>query len=94
LYALLGASAYLLRLYEDQIKNRSYIGGGRNPAHLVVAGISGMVVGLFNNVTQGVAIGPFAEAFLVGYAVDVFFTFLEGLLQMFRKPQGNTPNHS
>jgi len=89
LYALLGASAYLLRLYEDQIKNRSYVGGGRNPAHLVVAGIGGMVVGLFNNVTQGVGIGPFAEAFLVGYAVDVFFTFLEGLLQMFkRNPSG------
>jgi hypothetical protein len=32
---------------------------------------------------------PFALAFLVGYAVDVFFTFLEGLLQMFKRNPGN-----
>jgi hypothetical protein len=91
LYALLGSSAYLLRSYESQIKNRTYVGSGRNAAHFLVAGISGMVVGLFNNVTQSVTIPPFAEAFLVGYAVDVFFTFLEGLLQMFQRNAGTPP---
>ena len=45
------------------------------------------VVGLFNSftVTQGASIPPLAIAFMVGYAVDVFFSFLEGLLQAFTK---------
>jgi hypothetical protein len=41
---------------------------------------------LFNfAMTQGTSISPLAIAFLVGYAVDVFFSFLEGLLQTFTK---------
>jgi hypothetical protein len=98
LYALLGASAYLLRLYEDQLKSRAYVSGDRHIARFLVAGIGGLVVGLFNTVTQGISMSPFALAFLVGYAVDVFFTFLEGLLQIFKRnppnpgPPGKPPN--
>jgi hypothetical protein len=88
LYALLGAGAYLLRLYESQIRNRTFVGGDRHVARFLTAGIGGLVVGQFN-VTQGVTISPFAVAFLVGYAVDVFFAFLEGLLQMFKRSPGN-----
>jgi hypothetical protein len=90
LYALLGASAYLLRLYEDQLKNRTYVSGDRHVARFLVAGIGGLVVGLFSGVTTGITMSPFALAFLVGYAVDVFFTFLEGLLQIFKRNQGST----
>ena len=56
-------------------------------ARFLIAGIGGGVVGLFNtfNVTQGASIPPLAIAFLVGYAVDVFFSFLESLLQAFTK---------
>jgi hypothetical protein len=79
----------LLRLYEDQIKNRTFTAGDRHIARFLIAGIGGLVVGLFN-VSQGITISPFAAAFLVGYAVDVFFTFLEGLLQMFKRNPGNT----
>ena len=89
LYALLGTGAYLLRLYEDQIKNRTLTSGDRHIARFLIAGIGGLVVGLFNNVTQGVTISPFALAFLVGYAVDVFFAFLEGLLQLFKRGSVN-----
>jgi len=85
LYALLGAVAYLLRSYEQQSKNRTLVAGEKPIARLLIAGIGGLVVGQFNNVAQGINITPFAVAFLVGYAVDVFFTFLEGLLQMFIK---------
>ena len=85
LYALLGAVAYLLRSYEQQSKNRTLVSGEKPIARLLIAGIGGLVVGQFNNVAQGINITPFAVAFLVGYAVDVFFTFLEGLLQMFAK---------
>ena len=38
----------------------------------------GEVVGLFSNFSQGASLSPLALAFLVGYATDIFFSFLEG----------------
>ena len=45
------------------------------------------MVGLFNNFTvgQGASLPPLAVAFLVGYAADVFFSFLEGSMQNLSK---------
>jgi hypothetical protein len=87
LYALLGTCAYLLRSFEQQIRTRTLIPSEVNFARFLIAGIGGAVVGLFNNfnIAQGASIPPLAIAFLVGYAVDVFFAFLEGLLQTFAK---------
>jgi hypothetical protein len=87
LYALLGTCAYLLRSFEQQIANRTFTPSVANSARFLIAAIGGAVVGLFNNFTigQGASISPLAIAFLVGYAVDVFFTFLEGMLQAFTK---------
>ena len=89
LYALLGAGAYLLRLYEEQINSRTFVGGNRHISRFLIAGIGGLVVGQFN-VGQGATISPFAVAFLVGYALDVFFAFLDGLLQMFKRTPGGS----
>ena len=88
LYALLGAAAYLLRLYDEQVRSRTFVATDKHVARFIIAGIGGLVVGQFN-VTQGVAVSPFAVAFLVGYSVDLFFAFLDGLLQMFRRDAGN-----
>ena len=92
LYALLGTCAYLLRTFEQQMASRTFIPSIANSARFVIAAIGGAVVGLFNNftITQGASIPPLAIAFLVGYAVDVFFTFLEGLLQAFTKTKSST----
>jgi hypothetical protein len=91
LYALLGAGAYLLRMFEDQSKTNVSVAANRHVARFLIAGIGGLVVGLFNNFTSsGITFSPFAVAFLVGYAADVFFTFLEGLLQIFKRaPAGS-----
>jgi hypothetical protein len=87
LYALLGTCAYLLRTFEQQMTTRTFIPSDANSARFLIAGIGGAVVGLFNNfaITQGASIPPLALAFLVGYAVDVFFAFLEGLMQSFTR---------
>jgi hypothetical protein len=92
LYALLGACAYLLRSFEEQIKNHTFTVADKHVARFLIAAIGGLVVGLFNNfsITQGGTLSPLAFAFLVGYAVDVFFTFLEGFLQTFDRARGNT----
>src|SRR5207249_5462001 len=83
LYALLGTCAYLLRLYEHDVRNKTFVASHADFPRFMIAGIAGAVVGLFNNFTiaQGASIPPLAIAFLVGYAVDVFFSFLEGLIR-------------
>ena len=87
LYALLGTCAYLLRNFEQQMTTRTFIPSMANSARFLIAGIGGAVVGLFNNFTigQGASIPPLAIAFTLGYAVEVFFAFLDGLLQPFTK---------
>jgi hypothetical protein len=87
LYALLGTCAYLLRSFEQQMTSRTFTPSIADSARFLVAAIGGAVVGLFNNftITQGASIPPLAFAFLVGYAVDVFYVFLEGVLQAFTK---------
>jgi hypothetical protein len=91
MYALLGTCAYLLRTFERQITTRTFTLTIANSARFLIAAIGGAVVGLFNNFKLGdnASIPPLAIAFLVGYAVDVFFAFLEGMIQPFTK--GNAP---
>jgi hypothetical protein len=85
LYALLGTCAYLLRSFEEQTRKRTFIPSVANVARFLIAGIGGAVVGLFSNVTsgRGAMLPPLALAFLVGYSVDVFYSFLESLLTVF-----------
>jgi hypothetical protein len=92
LYALLGTCAYLLRTFEQQMITRTFTPSIANSARFLIAAIGGAVVGLFNNFTigQGASIPPLAIAFLVGYAVDVFFAFLEGMLEAFTKSSTNS----
>lgn len=87
LYALLGTCAYLIRDFEDQMSRRTFTPSAANFARFLIAGIGGAVIGLFNNldVNQQASVPPLAMAFLVGYAVDVFFAFLEGLLRAFTR---------
>lgn len=94
LYALLGTCAYLLRNFESQMSNHTFIPSPANSARFLIAAIGGAVVGLFNNftVTPEASIPPLALAFLVGYAVDVFFAFLEGLLKAFARTEA--PPHN
>ena len=95
LYALLGTCAYLLRGFAQQMSSRTFVPSHSDSARFLIAAIGGSVVGLFSNFTinQGASISPLAIAFLVGYAVDVFFSFLEGLIQAFTKSKSgsNTP---
>jgi hypothetical protein len=92
LYALLGAVAYMLRSYQQQLKDRTFTGADSHVARFVIAAIGGGVVGLFTNFTGGnggaASISPLAIAFLVGYATDVFFSFLDSFVQTFNRGGG------
>jgi hypothetical protein len=85
LYALLGTCAYLLRSFEDQMTTRTFTPSVANSARFVIAAIGGTVIGLFNGFTAQTSASPLAMAFLVGYGVEIFFSFLEGLIKSFTK---------
>ena len=95
LYALLGTCAYLLRSFEEQMRTKTFVRSVANSTRFLIAGICGLAVGLFSNftvsqvftVSPGASVSPLAISFLVGYGVDVFFSFLDGLLQAFTKPR-------
>jgi hypothetical protein len=79
-YALLGACAYLLRVFSSQLTTRTFATSHSTVARFVVAAIAGSVVGLFNNfgVGQVATLSPLAIAFLAGYGADLFFSFVDG----------------
>jgi hypothetical protein len=90
LYAILGALAYLLRSFERQIETRTLRQVDGHTARFAISAIGGFVVGLFNvSIVQNATISPLAIAFLVGYAADVFFSFLEGLIQTFGRSRAD-----
>ena len=86
LFALLGAFAFNLRDYTNRIKTRTYHPSYVNSARIIVAVIAGAMISFFNGFTQGLNL--LAAAFLVGYGVEIFFTFLDSLLVSFgaKKP--------
>jgi hypothetical protein len=84
-YSLLGACAFALRNMAAQTGTKTYQPSYFNRARLIIALIAGTVVGLFNNFTQGVSVSPLAIAFLVGYAVEVFFSFLDAFVHTFER---------
>jgi hypothetical protein len=80
LYALLGACAYLLRLFADELSRNTFSSSSYSvSARFFVALIGGIIVGLFRDYTSAASLPPLALAFLVGYASDAFFSFLESL---------------
>jgi len=93
MYALLGALAFLVRDFARRTVERSFEPSYTTPT-FIAAGIGGGMVGFFNGFTNGASVSPLAVAFLVGYAADVFYSFLETLVQAFRNPGQNAPPKS
>jgi hypothetical protein len=88
LYAILGVCAFLLKSYAEQVQAHTFkMSRSADYARIIIAAIGGGVVGLFGNFTStpGTSLSMLAIAFLIGYATDVFFTFLDGLEQAFMK---------
>jgi hypothetical protein len=87
LYALLGTFAYILQNYERRVNERSYVPSSADSARFVTSAIGGAVIGLFSNLIlgAGIKVPPLALAFLIGYAVDAFYTFLETVIQSLTK---------
>lgn len=90
-YALLGASLYGLRHYAALVRRKAYLKSSANSARYFIALIAGIVIGLFGSIVPaGLAVPPLAIAFLVGYAVEAFFSRLDGFIERMRGGGGRS----
>ncbi len=87
LYAMLGACAFgfrnLLRTGAQPLSPTATAGP---LVRLPLAALAGFVVGLFTDATKGLALPPLAIAFLVGYAAEIFFSFLDTMIETAKPP--------
>lgn len=85
-YALLGACAYSLRSFSNQLVTSTFAPSYSTVARFVIAAIGGGVIGLFNFGTgQTATLSPLAIAFLAGYSADVFFSLIDGAVDSVTK---------
>jgi hypothetical protein len=85
IYALLGAALYGFRHYAKLVEQKAYTKSSANSARYFIALIAGTVVGLFGTLfLQNSPLPPLAIAFLVGYAVEAFFSRLDGFIERFK----------
>jgi hypothetical protein len=90
LYAWLGSYAYRLREFGETIRRKTYHPSFADSARMITAVIAGAIVGLFNP-SQGISLSPLATAFLVGYGVELFFRFLDTLINFGAPPRPSGP---
>jgi len=93
LLAMLGACVFGLRqASDDKAKTSGSMTLSSPTVRLPLAALAGFLVGLLSNLTESLSLPPFAIAFLVGYSSDVFFSFLDGLIEGAKRPVKATPN--
>src|SRR6516162_595586 len=87
LYAMLGAVAYGLRDLSDNVTARTFLPSSRirSRVRFRLAILAGVVVGLFADFTKGISLSPLALAFLIGYSVEIFFSFLDAIVEAAKK---------
>jgi hypothetical protein len=89
-YALLGAYLYGFRLYSRLMRRSTYLPSAAHSARFYIAAIAGLVVGLFGSLLpKSLALSPLAVAFLVGYAVEAFFSWLDDVIAKLKTAASN-----
>ncbi|MDO8876296.1 MAG: hypothetical protein Q8M24_14975 [Pseudolabrys sp.] len=90
LYGLLGACAFVLRKLSDEIDKLTYANDMRvrYSLRLNIGLLSGLAVGWFIKPTASadstlVTLSPVALAFIAGYGSELFFVFLDKIVQAF-----------
>jgi hypothetical protein len=86
IYALLGAYLYGFRIYTRLIQRMEYTPSAAYSARYFIAAIAGLVVGLFGSLLpKDLQMPPLVVAFLVGYAVEAFFSRLDDVITQLKK---------
>jgi HAMP domain-containing protein len=96
LYGLLGASAYILRSSAKEIENVTYsVQSNRGYLlRLALGTLAGLIVGWFIFLLPGqtflASISPFALAFLVGYNIEIIFSWMDNFINRVQKRSSET----
>jgi hypothetical protein len=94
IYALLGAFPYGFRYDSRLIREKRYLRSGANNTRYFIAAIAGLVIGLFGSVLpKNISLPALAVAFLVGHAVEVFFSRLDSLATSLKVHEAPPPQN-
>jgi hypothetical protein len=95
LYAMLGACAFGLRnLLNARALTVASTAASAPLVRLVLAALVGFIVGLFTDFTKTLSPSPLAAAFLVGYALEIFFSFLDTMIEATKPAAKSAPTSS
>jgi hypothetical protein len=86
LFAVLGAVTFGLRELRQRLETRTWLKRGLAipVLRIVTAGLAGFMISIFTDFTAKSGLSPIAVAFVIGYSVDVFFSFLDAIVARLR----------
>jgi hypothetical protein len=87
-FAALGAVTFGLRDLRQRMEAKTWSPQGRALPILrvVIAASAGFMISLFTDFSAKSGLTPIALAFVIGYSVDVFFTFIDSIVLRFKTP--------
>ena len=88
LFGSIGATAYIVREISNQIKTSTFseVSPVRHLMRATLGALSGVVIGLFSNLSNQLSLSPLAIAFLAGYGVESLFSMFDGVVKKFKQP--------
>ncbi len=97
LYGLLGASVYVIRTITREITNVTYSEESNRDyvLRLALGTLAGLIIGWFVFLLPGQSIlgsiSPLALSFLVGYNIEIVFSLMDRLIEIFTKSDDDGP---
>src|SRR5262249_28760066 len=87
LFGIAGAMAYVIRAISDQIRNTTFslTSPIRHFMRVALGALMGAVIGLFNPLSNQLALPPLAIAFLAGYGVEIVFSTFDDISEKLQK---------
>jgi hypothetical protein len=92
-FAALGAVTFGLRDLRQRLEDRTWTSQGQTLPFLriVIALLVGFLISLFSEFTIKTGLTTIALAFIIGYSVDVFFTFIDSIVTRLKTPLTTSP---
>jgi hypothetical protein len=92
-FAALGAVTFGLRDLRQRLETRTWVPQGTALPFLrvIIAAAAGFMLSLFSDFSTKSGLTPIALAFIIGYSVDVFFTFIDSIVLRFKTPITTPP---
>jgi hypothetical protein len=86
-FGAIGAVAFVIRSISEQMRTATFSQNSpiRHLMRVALGALAGVVVGLFNGLSNQLSLPPLAIAFLGGYGVEALFSMFDSLIDKFRQ---------